>query len=62
LALGTGDLDCVYHFALTELQETVQEIGNEDSLGLLRMMVADSATAAIFHSTSHFDPTIDLMM
>lgn len=39
LALGTGDLDCVYHFALTELQETVQEIGNEDSLGLLKMMV-----------------------
>ncbi len=29
LALGTGDLDCVYHFALTELKETLAEIGNE---------------------------------
>lgn len=27
LALGTGDLDCVYHFALYELIEAVQEFG-----------------------------------
>ncbi len=39
LALGTGDLDCVYHFALTELQSTAEEIGSEDSLELLKMMV-----------------------
>ena len=28
LALGTGDLDCVYHFALYELLEAVQEYGS----------------------------------
>lgn len=39
LALGTGDLDCVYHFALTELREAAAEIGGEDSLELLNMMV-----------------------
>ena len=27
LALGTGDLDCVYHFALYELLEAVREYG-----------------------------------
>ena len=27
LALGTGDLDCVYHFALYELMDAVQEFG-----------------------------------
>lgn len=27
LALGTGDLDCVYHFALYELLDAVQEYG-----------------------------------
>lgn len=27
LALGTGDLDCVYHYALYELLEAVQEYG-----------------------------------
>lgn len=29
LALGTGDLDCVYHFALYELMEAVQEYGKQ---------------------------------
>ena len=29
LALGTGDLDCVYHFALYELLEAVQEYGRQ---------------------------------
>ena len=29
LALGTGDLDCVYHFALYELREAVQEYGKQ---------------------------------
>ena len=28
LALGTGDLDCVYHFALYELLEAVREYGS----------------------------------
>ena len=39
LALGTGDLDCVYHFALPELQETVEKIENEDQLDILSTMV-----------------------
>jgi len=39
LALGTGDLDCVYHFALSELMETIQGIDNQDQLDMLRVMV-----------------------
>jgi len=38
LALGTGDIDCVYHFALKELRETVNTLDNEmvtDVLGTL---------------------------
>jgi len=30
LALGTGDIDCVYHFALYELVASVEEYGRED--------------------------------
>lgn len=30
LALGTGDLDCVYHFALYELMEAVKKYGRKD--------------------------------
>lgn len=29
LALGTGDLDCVYHFALYELMDAVREYGSQ---------------------------------
>lgn len=39
LALGTGDLDCVYHFALAELTETLQKLDNEDQADMLTMMV-----------------------
>lgn len=39
LALGTGDLDCVYHFALDELRETINEIDNQDQLDMLLIMV-----------------------
>lgn len=42
LALGTGDLDCVYHFALYELQEAVKEYsrnGREDILETLDNLV-----------------------
>lgn len=39
LSLGTGDIDCVYHFALPELEAAVAEVGNEDSQELLRIMV-----------------------
>lgn len=39
LALGTGDLDCVYHFALPELQEALLDIDNEDQLEMLNTLV-----------------------
>ena len=39
LALGTGDIDCVYHFALPELISSVDKLGSEDSVRLVRMMV-----------------------
>lgn len=39
LALGTGDIDCVYHFALPELQKAITEIHNEDQLDLLKTLV-----------------------
>lgn len=39
LALGTGDIDCVYHFALYELRETVESMGHDDRLALLDTMI-----------------------
>jgi hypothetical protein len=39
IALGTGDVDCVYHFALYELQETLQELGMDDAADTLAVMV-----------------------
>jgi hypothetical protein len=39
LALGTGDIDCVYHFALPELREALVEQHREESLELLDMMI-----------------------
>ncbi len=39
LALGTGDLDCVYHFALDELREAIKDIDNQDQLDMLLMMI-----------------------
>jgi hypothetical protein len=39
LALGTGDLDCVYHFALPELRESVEEVGGEDQVEMLVGMI-----------------------
>ncbi len=39
LALGTGDLDCVYHFALLELQQSIAEIENEDQMDMLKMLI-----------------------
>ena len=38
IALGTGDLDCVYHFALPELELAVGRLGNEDSRNIVRTM------------------------
>jgi len=39
LALGTGDLDCVYHFALSELKKAVVSLKNQDQLDILETMV-----------------------
>lgn len=39
IALGTGDIDCVYHFALDELITAVEAVNAEDSLELLTTMI-----------------------
>lgn len=39
LALGTGDIDCLYHFALYELIEAVKHIGAEDALEMLNILI-----------------------
>ena len=39
IALGTGDIDCVYHFALHELQATVETLGMDDAADMLAVMV-----------------------
>lgn len=40
LALGTGDIDCMYHFALYELFEAVKETGSEDSIEMLDVLIS----------------------
>jgi hypothetical protein len=39
IALGTGDIDCVYHFALAELYDTVEQLDNEEARNLVKIMV-----------------------
>lgn len=39
LALGTGDIDCVYHMGLDELQNAVQLSGDESALDSLMTMI-----------------------
>ena len=39
LALGTGDIDCVYHFALNELKKGIENIKNEDQLDMLNILI-----------------------
>ena len=39
LALGTGDIDCVYHFALNELIQSVKATHAEDSIEMLDILV-----------------------
>lgn len=39
LAMGTGDIDCLYHFALYELIEAVNQSGAEDSIEILNILV-----------------------
>lgn len=40
LALGTGDIDCVYHIALYELREVIEEMEDQDeALAMLDTMI-----------------------
>ena len=39
LALGTGDIDCVYHFALNELHQAVSSINDESQLDMYNILV-----------------------
>lgn len=39
IALGTGDIDCVYHFALPELVQTVAALGYDDASEMLATMI-----------------------
>ena len=39
IALGTGDIDCVYHYALPELEAAIDALGLTDSAELLKIMV-----------------------
>jgi hypothetical protein len=39
LALGTGDIDCVYHFALDELVLAVSDLGNSEAEDMLNIMI-----------------------
>jgi len=38
IAIGAGDIDCVYHFALVELLETISECGSEEAKDLMSTM------------------------
>jgi hypothetical protein len=40
LALGTGDIDTVYHFALPELIKAVEDTQNDEAISMLRTLVA----------------------
>lgn len=39
LALGTGDIDMVYHFALPELQIAVEASGNDEAKNMLEILI-----------------------
>lgn len=39
IALGTGDIDCTYHFALYELVEAARQCDHEEAINLLNMMI-----------------------
>ncbi|MCZ0945706.1 MAG: type II restriction endonuclease [Gammaproteobacteria bacterium] len=39
IALGTGDIDCVYHFALPELVDTAESLGFSDASDMLQTMI-----------------------
>lgn len=40
IALGTGDIDCVYHFALPELKHAILESENDEAIHLLDIMTS----------------------
>ena len=48
IALGTGDIDCVYHFALPELVASVEELGYGDTLETLKIMIQGKRMKDIF--------------
>jgi hypothetical protein len=39
ICLGTGDIDCVYHFALSELSEILSELHYPDAQDMLRTLI-----------------------
>lgn len=39
LALGTGDIDCLYHIALYELEDAIKALGQDEAYHLYRIMV-----------------------
>jgi hypothetical protein len=39
VAMGTGEIDCVYHIALPELIETVHALSMDDACDLVMTMV-----------------------
>lgn len=39
LALGTGDIDCVYHFALYELDQAVKKVNADDAAEMLNILI-----------------------
>ncbi len=39
IALGTGDVDCVYHFALPEMLAAIEGIDNEDQKDMLNTLI-----------------------
>ena len=39
LALGTGDVDTVYHFALPELVKAVEASGNDEAVSMLGILM-----------------------
>ncbi len=39
IALGTGDMDCVYHFALYELVAAAQKLNNDEALSMLDILI-----------------------
>src|SRR6185437_9172565 len=43
IALGTGDIDCVYHFALPELEAAVEQCGEEEALSRCALWCRASA-------------------